>query len=636
MPTFSCCSAVRQPAPNFSLVLNARHVLDAGTPSQVIRTRGRFPEDMDVSLGSDLVFTLAGLLDGTKVSPAAIQHSAMAHQTLRYLRTNMDQLGLSAVSDIYIDEDDGHAKFSVSSSRSLRPRVRPVDVRLIAIHLVYACKSTSRDTPVAEGANPFAVRVYLPLASALDRVLEKFVSLHLVRRYPLIFGPWRAKLDRESPYVLHIVRSITSIAERSTNASFRKKFRRSCRVIEGRYSSAMASSMVALQDLLGTSGGLELSNMEDDDTTVNHSTSDILCQSLERLFRVGIRPARFKGALITPTIDDQTADSQHDFDLSEADDVGMDSSPMEDMFQDEMCEDNNIATEDFDGELELSDDDAASATDEDWLREIPLPTLGVNLRGCPDDQLAASQDISVSSSSEVTSLQHLPEDFFARSTGNCYTSDYCEHADQLSEPLDLPLPLTFDDDDMELRVNHQQYWADSLLQPRRDDTFVLRTSDAAPTLFQACSYPASIYGVSPSTVVALEIGSETLPDCLDYSESLEQLFPYGNDLDQPDDLDMDLHLSDDEWYEDSLHPLSGSRSASSGLTTPESSQNSSDRHRTRASYRIDGHPHGGNEAAPSYSNALSPANSAAMGPDCREADGEVREMVLEFEDEDSL
>ncbi|KIM66764.1 hypothetical protein SCLCIDRAFT_253358 [Scleroderma citrinum Foug A] len=37
---------------------------------------------------------------------------------------------------------------------------------------------------------PLSPKVYLPTEALLGRVMEQFLTHHLIGRYPLIFGPW--------------------------------------------------------------------------------------------------------------------------------------------------------------------------------------------------------------------------------------------------------------------------------------------------------------------------------------------------------------------------------------------------------------------------------------------------------------
>ncbi|TBU24086.1 hypothetical protein BD311DRAFT_42232 [Dichomitus squalens] len=74
-------------------------------------------------------------------------------------------------------------------------------------------------------ADPFAPSILLPVVSALDRLLEQFV-LHSIRRYPLIFGPWRKRFDGEIAIVSKLSLAVVDIIRRSPHTAFRKRSRR--------------------------------------------------------------------------------------------------------------------------------------------------------------------------------------------------------------------------------------------------------------------------------------------------------------------------------------------------------------------------------------------------------------------------
>ncbi|KZT11991.1 uncharacterized protein LAESUDRAFT_754520 [Laetiporus sulphureus 93-53] len=290
MPTFCNCSAFRESAGNISIALKARHVLVSVSPSANIHTaRGRIPENVDVTVGSDLVFTLSGAAGSARVSGDVIQRSAVARHIVNYFKLNSRQLGLSTVTDVYIDDDDGRAKFSMTSSRHLRVDKQASSVQLLGIDLRLGLKAVAHeDMPAIETF--FSAHAYLPLVSLLDCVVEKFVVHHLVKRYPLIFGPWRSQLDLEAAYIPYVVRSITAITERSTNSDFHKTFRRHVKKLRKAYVLSTSAAADSLREYLGPLDG------EEDMDPADESDSSVLCHSLERLFRQGIRPALFKGS----------------------------------------------------------------------------------------------------------------------------------------------------------------------------------------------------------------------------------------------------------------------------------------------------------------------------------------------------
>ncbi|KAH9891703.1 hypothetical protein C8Q73DRAFT_84452 [Cubamyces lactineus] len=162
------------------------------------------------------------------------------------LSQNGEQLGVRPASKIYIDDNDGIAKLTLSPTRPLL-KSRPGDtaLRLSTIELLYAfrterCRRGSQpqsqerdglhDADPATAADPFSPHAFLPLIATLDRAVERFVGLHLIRRYPLIFGPWRERYDAEVALAAKIARAVVNITARSPNTQFRKKTRKLTKV----------------------------------------------------------------------------------------------------------------------------------------------------------------------------------------------------------------------------------------------------------------------------------------------------------------------------------------------------------------------------------------------------------------------
>ncbi|KAH9841511.1 uncharacterized protein C8Q71DRAFT_333494 [Rhodofomes roseus] len=313
MPTFCSSSAVRTSTGQFSLSLRARHILVAGDPSDTVRTvKGRLPEGVDVILDSDLVITLSGLVDAVKVPGHVIQRSAVARHVLDHLRTNAGQLGLGAISKLYVDEDDGRAKFSLSSSRPLRATTEMACFRLVSIDVVLSCRMIVRGGESSpEAASLFSGQAYLPLSSALDSVLEKFIANDLVRRYPLIFGPWREKLDLEARVFPSLSRSLMDVARSSSDPSFKKRFQRLVATLGTRHASRVRCVNQAVRDCLGDNA------VDEAHRPVIQEGFDILKRSLDTLFRRGVRPATFKALSATTQGAYDEDEDDYMFDLSE-------------------------------------------------------------------------------------------------------------------------------------------------------------------------------------------------------------------------------------------------------------------------------------------------------------------------------
>ncbi|KAI0356437.1 hypothetical protein OH77DRAFT_1423379 [Trametes cingulata] len=223
---------------------------------------------------------------------------------------NGEQLGVRPASKIFVDDADGIAKLTLSPTRPILKPSSASAVRLSAIELLYVFRT--RNTPVpqqpghsgaqsnaglAAAADPFSPHAFLPLVAALDRTVDKFAEYHLVRRYPLIFGPWRERFDAEVAASAKIARAIADIIARSPHAQFRKKARRLLKAMQRNCAEASAASRHAVHGLLQPLKDHDIppSNSEDEGemlSTLDHS--DILCQSLERLFKTSSKPIRYK------------------------------------------------------------------------------------------------------------------------------------------------------------------------------------------------------------------------------------------------------------------------------------------------------------------------------------------------------
>ncbi|KAJ7645527.1 hypothetical protein DFH06DRAFT_1211619 [Mycena polygramma] len=242
-------SAVRAASPHCRLALTAVHRVSTARNGPLIKTR--VPDDVDVVLASDLVFTLSGVLNGVKLASDEILRSQLAQHLVDYFQANTTELGIARVSSMYLD-DDGLPKCTplhrlylpavclmpsvlipvkIVSSRCLTPEseLRRVHVVLVGIDLNYVWHTNSESTSNSL-VHPFSTHLSLPFKMLLDNVITRFFTWQLVRRYPLIFGPWCQQLDIERPYFDKIFRSISSIVARSPDPSFRKKCNRMLQV----------------------------------------------------------------------------------------------------------------------------------------------------------------------------------------------------------------------------------------------------------------------------------------------------------------------------------------------------------------------------------------------------------------------
>ncbi|GJE91751.1 hypothetical protein PsYK624_079020 [Phanerochaete sordida] len=191
MPSVLYASAVREAHDGFTLSMTARHTLNIGEEGpKVYNAKGRIP-NIDILLRGDLVLCLCGIANGRPVPSSGVKSSAPAKRLHAYLSANASALGISTVSELYVDDDEV-TKVNLSPSAPYEPEAGYPAAYLstVAVTFVFYTKDTAPDGDI------FTEQVFLPFGAALDRLVDKFATLHLARRYPLIFGPLRrASLD---------------------------------------------------------------------------------------------------------------------------------------------------------------------------------------------------------------------------------------------------------------------------------------------------------------------------------------------------------------------------------------------------------------------------------------------------------
>ncbi|KAJ7459689.1 hypothetical protein FB451DRAFT_555972 [Mycena latifolia] len=288
-------TVIRAASTHCRLALHAVHHLKS-TCDPSTRKTTRFPDDVDVVLTSDLVFTISGVLNGVKVSSTDVLKSQLAQHLVNYFQSNATELGIAPVSSMYIGED-GLPKLTVVSSRCLTPQseLRRVHVALVGIDLNYVWNTSKSDSESTSNLliHPFATHLSLPFQMLLDNVIQRFFTWHLVKRYPLIFGPWCQQLDIEIPYFDKIFRSISAIIARSPNLYFRKKCARMLRTMQDQHTT----SFVAATSSLAAYSGSEVEPDEDREGP-ELAEKEAFSLSMEICYRTSLRRPRFKVLLV--------------------------------------------------------------------------------------------------------------------------------------------------------------------------------------------------------------------------------------------------------------------------------------------------------------------------------------------------
>ncbi|KAE9407443.1 hypothetical protein BT96DRAFT_986737 [Gymnopus androsaceus JB14] len=301
MPIFECTSKLRAADSNIILNLTAKHCLESGDSDSTTAKKSRFP-NVDILPASSIVFSFSAVLNRKRIPSAVLINSQLAQHFLQFIRSNADQLGLSIVSSLY--DDNSCPKISVTTNRSrlsLHDSV-PVRVVLRSIHLQYSV--SSKETSDGD-LHLFSTRLSLPCRSLVDNILKRFVTFHLVKRYPLVFG---TQLDVETPFFPSIFRSILEMAKRSPNPAFRARFKQLIKSMKQQHQTAFIASSAALATYLDGSA-------EPDDAELPEISSETaLCLSMEKLFCIGMKRPSFKTTAGLPMTQ---ADTQDDDELSQ-------------------------------------------------------------------------------------------------------------------------------------------------------------------------------------------------------------------------------------------------------------------------------------------------------------------------------
>nr|GAT50628.1 predicted protein [Mycena chlorophos] len=264
-------AAIRASDAHSRLSLIAAHRLDSSPGSA----------STDVLIAHELVFSFSGILNNASVSPAQLLASQLAQHFVDCLRVNANELGIAPVSGLFLGPD-GLPQLIITPARCSPdgPHLRRDHALLTAIHLKYIWTTTDdSDSRI----HPFAPNLTLPFRLLLDNVIRRFCTWQLVKRYPLVFGSWAQQLDVERPFFKKLFRSVSRIATRSTNDSFRRKCNRRFKTMQEPHED----HELALDD------------------------EEVFSLSIELCYRNHLRRPRFKGSAIANSgLDDDNELSQ--------------------------------------------------------------------------------------------------------------------------------------------------------------------------------------------------------------------------------------------------------------------------------------------------------------------------------------
>ncbi|THV03838.1 hypothetical protein K435DRAFT_962184 [Dendrothele bispora CBS 962.96] len=267
------------------LTLTTKHCLQlpsqAGPECSVKNTR--FFDVIHALSASSIIFTLSGALDRAPVTQDEMLKSELSRHFLDYLRRNACQLGLSNVSDLYVDDEDGQLKIAITPESCRQPfhEQIPLRVFLREIHIQYSWQISKSHEGSSRLASPFSSHLSLPFRGLVDNVVSRFATWHLVRRYPLIFGSWCKQLDTEASFFPVIFRSILEMVKRSSDSSFRTRVKELLKIMKRQHLQLFKDSYSSLSEYLD----LDPNFADRQEIKINQETAFYL--SMELLYRNG-------------------------------------------------------------------------------------------------------------------------------------------------------------------------------------------------------------------------------------------------------------------------------------------------------------------------------------------------------------
>ncbi|KAJ4477123.1 hypothetical protein C8R41DRAFT_904774 [Lentinula lateritia] len=364
MPSFECTSKLRAADRDTVLNLNSKHYLthkdsDNSFPAK----KSRFPENVAIVPASTIVFSLSAVLNRKRILSEVLIKSQLAQHFVDFLQANADQLGLGFMSKLYIGE--GADPFPSINVRTNRNRIPfhdsvPVRVTLRSIHMQYSVTTTKETDNTL-----FSSRLSLPYMSLLDNILKRFLTHHLVKKYPLVFGALCQQLDIEALYFSHIFRSIHEMAQRSQNPAFRAKFKQLTQVLQKQQQTAYTSSSTALAAYLDDADAEDAGPPK-----LNSETA--FCLSLEKLFCNGVKRPMFKTTPVLPMTNTDTHDDEElSRDYSAESSHTNDAEPAEFVGYDEGDQTSSIPDRNYDEAFDLF---RQGFLDRDWAADDSLAT----------------------------------------------------------------------------------------------------------------------------------------------------------------------------------------------------------------------------------------------------------------------
>ncbi|KAF9072185.1 hypothetical protein BDP27DRAFT_1418335 [Rhodocollybia butyracea] len=288
MATFEYSSKLRAADSNTVINLTTKHCLIYGQSKSAAKKshKSHFPPNLQVFPAPSIVFSFSAVLNRKPVPVNVLFKSQLTQIFVDFLRANEQKLGLTFVSNLY---GKSSPKVNVVTNNNRQPVHDSIPVRVLlrTVHLQYSVTTKSESSDV----NLFSTRLSLPYRSLADNLLKRFVTFHLVKKYPLVFGALGQQLDIEAPLFLILFQNIKEMAKRSTDPTFRSRVKQIFNAMKKQHQKSFISASTALNAYLN----IDPDPKPDIPPITNEAA---FCLSMEQLFLKGLRRTLFKASLL--------------------------------------------------------------------------------------------------------------------------------------------------------------------------------------------------------------------------------------------------------------------------------------------------------------------------------------------------
>ncbi|KAH9042096.1 hypothetical protein EDB85DRAFT_1917893 [Lactarius pseudohatsudake] len=345
--------------PDFRISLLTTHTL-LGNSTEIT-----LPCLLDARFIRSVLFSFSGTVDQSiPVPPVQMLHSSAIKTFLHYLTANAGHLCISAISEVILDDQSlGSPEVSVTLSRSADPPSSSC-THVLSIRLAYNWTSLRQQSA---GLSIFSPQILLPFQPALNKLVHKLFSVHIVGRYPWLFGPLRTKLYLELQWFPSLVRSLLAITARSENMSFRSESQELLKRIHNKasiYKQVVGDTHLSLSSQR---------SCPSDSPAVEASDEDALILALEIVLKIAARSPPFKGARCLaaskrPYSDDETLNFSGPVFCRPSQDFSGDTLSWDDFVPSDVCfsdygapeHEENIWSGESEGDMPVGDDEPYS------------------------------------------------------------------------------------------------------------------------------------------------------------------------------------------------------------------------------------------------------------------------------------